>query len=119
MNSISSEEFEQLVANAIDGLPEPLASRMSNVAISVQDLPGDDEAGDSQLLGLYEGIPLTERDGNYSGVLPDRITLFKRNLELAADGPRDLEKLVRETIIHEIAHHFGIDDDRLEELGWD
>lgn len=120
---MTSEEFESLVVEALDGLPAELASQMNNVQVVVQDTPDPDDLDEGDdagnLLGLYQGVPLTERDGEYFGVLPDRITLYKQNLERAAATPEELREVVRETVIHEIAHHFGIDDDRLEELGWD
>lgn len=114
--------FETLVHEALDDLPEELAAKMSNVEIVVKDVPerGDlDSAEDpDRLLGLYHGIPLTDRGEGYFGVLPDRITLFQHNIERLARSAKDLKSIVRLTVIHEIAHHFGIDDDRLEELGW-
>lgn len=120
--SWSQEQFEELVGLALEDLPQTLSRHMSNVGIFVEEDPPpevlDEEEDGSNLLGLYEGVPLTERDSDYWGVLPDRITLFKRNLENAAEGAEDLKELVRETVIHEVAHHFGIDDDRLDELGW-
>lgn len=82
--------------------------------VILENAPNDDEF----LLGLYEGIPLTRRDSSYFGVLPDRISLFKNNIEQAARDIDDLKEIIRTTVIHEFAHHFGIDDDRLEELGW-
>ena len=108
-------EFEQLVSEALDGIPDELLRLLQNVVVLTADEPPPD---DPDLLGLYEGIPLTERDNWYSGVLPDRITIFR--------GPtlrmvRDHDEAVREvqvTVVHEIAHHFGIDDDRLHELGY-
>ncbi len=105
--------FERLVADALDALPEELGCLMENVAVVVEDRhPTDD------LLGLYEGVPLTERD-DYGGlVMPDLITLYRLSL---CDFVRNEEELVEEvtiTVVHEIAHHFGIDDDRLHEWGW-
>ncbi len=105
--------FERLVADALDALPEELGRLMENVAVVVEDRhPTDD------LLGLYEGVPLTERD-DYGGlVMPDLITLYRLSL---CDFVRNEEELVEEvtiTVVHEIAHHFGIDDDRLHEWGW-
>jgi len=88
---------------------------MDNVEVFVADEPAD---GQRNLLGLYEGIPLTQRGLGYAGVVPDRITLFRRNIERVARGNADrLRGLVRETVVHEIAHHFGISDERLDELG--
>ena len=123
MHPLTDADFESLVTDALDGLPAALAERMSNVEVTVEDVPGA-EAGEfsvdgENLLGLYHGIPLTDRSEAYSGVLPDRITLYKNNLERRASTKEDLRDAVRRTVIHEVAHHFGIDDDRLEELGWD
>ncbi len=119
---VSLEIFEELAGEALDSLPEELLDEMSNVEIVVEDVPGDEVAGDlldgEGLLGLYVGIPLTERAEAYWGVLPDRIFLYQRNIEAVAESLDDLRELVRTTVIHEIAHHFGIADDRLDELGW-
>ena len=119
---VSRETFEDLAGEALDSLPEELLDQMSNVEIVVEDVPGDEVAGGllggEGLLGLYLGIPLTERSEAYWGVLPDRIYLYQRNIEAVAESLDDLRELVRTTVIHEIAHHFGIDDDRLDELGW-
>ncbi len=111
--------FERLVAEALRTLPPPLLDHLDNVQLTIEDVPPADPvgSGDEILLGLYQGIPRTER-GIDGGWLPDRITLFRRPLELRARSARDLAALVRETVIHEIAHHLGIDDDRLDELGW-
>lgn len=119
--SLSSEEFDELVAEALEELPAGLASRISNLEIIVRDLPdleggGEDDLED--LLGLYEGVPLTERATDYFGFLPDRITLFKLNIESEAQDRAGVKEVVRATVLHEVAHHFGIDDDRLDELGW-
>ena len=106
-------QFEELVADALDALPPELAAYFNNVVVIVED--ENDEEPD--LLGLYEGIALTERE-HYSGALPDRISLYRLPLcELAAD----LEELTEEigiTVVHEFAHHMGIDEDRLHALGW-
>ena len=101
-------------------LPGPLLDRLDNVEITVEDVPPADALEDGQeivLLGLYQGVPQTER-GWGDPMLPDRITIYRRPLELRALGRIDLAELVRETVVHEIAHHFGIDDDRLDEMGW-
>jgi predicted Zn-dependent protease with MMP-like domain len=114
MVDVSMERFEELVADALDSIPAELGRLMDNVAIVVKE--GSAASG---LLGRYDGIPLTERDASYAGmVLPDRITLFRRPiLAMCADDEEVLEQ-VRITVIHEVAHHFGIDDARLDELGW-
>jgi predicted Zn-dependent protease with MMP-like domain len=111
--------FERLVGRALDSLPDDLLDHLDNVQITVEDVPDADPLGrgDEVLLGLYQGVPRTERD-LASGLLPDRITLYRRPLEARATSRHDLQALVRETLVHEVAHHFGIDDDRLDELGW-
>ncbi|HXX89103.1 MAG TPA: metallopeptidase family protein [Acidimicrobiales bacterium] len=112
MIRVDVERFEALVEAALEGLPPALADAMDNVAVIV-----DDETPPGDLLGLYEGIPLTERDDGYSFVMPDRITIFQQTICASCDSEDDVVDMVRETVVHEIAHHFGIDDDRLDELG--
>jgi len=117
--------FEELVVEAIDELPEDILGMLDNVEIVVADAPTADqldEAGSldagEMLLGLYEGIPLTDRTGSYGMVLPDKITLFQGALESVCQDEETLRNEVRVTVIHELAHHFGISDRRLQELGW-
>lgn len=124
---LSDEEFEAAVGDALDTIPGELADQMDNVVILVRDEPepelltADDynEDGLPTLLGLYDGIPLTERDDAWSVVLPDRILIFKGPLERWCSNREELSAEIGVTVIHEIAHHFGIDDDRLHELGWE
>jgi predicted Zn-dependent protease with MMP-like domain len=114
---MSREAFEQAVAEALDGVPPELARMMDNVVVLVRD---DAPADDPDLLGLYEGTPLTERDSWWaSGSLPDRITIFRLPTLAVCDTPEEVVEEVRVTVVHEIAHHFGISDGRLHELGWD
>jgi predicted Zn-dependent protease with MMP-like domain len=109
----SAEEFEAMVADALDELPEVLARAMDNVAIVVDEWPEHD------VLGQYDGVPLTRRSPvEYGGVLPDVITIYRGPLCADARDRSDLVAQVRVTVLHEIGHHFGIDDDRLDELGW-
>ena len=105
--------------DAVSSLPPDLLGYLENVQLTVEDVPPPDPTGrgDEVLLGLYEGVPRTERSLG-TAFLPDRITLFRRPLEAQARNRRELAEVVRETVVHEIAHHFGIDDDRLDELGW-
>ena len=115
-------DFYALVERALEGLPPELSALLDNVAIVVDDWPeystplvSDDF--DNTLYGLYEGVPLTQRGASYYGALPDKITIFRGPLE--RDFSQDeLEEQIQVTVVHEIAHHFGFDDDRLEELGW-
>ena len=109
----SASTFEQLVRNAIESLPEQFRSRLSNVEIVIEDSPGNDH-----LLGHYHGVPLPNRGMGYSGFLPDKITIYRLPIERRARSPEELAEQVRITVWHEIAHHFGIDDDRLRELGF-
>jgi predicted Zn-dependent protease with MMP-like domain len=115
-------DFYELVERALEGLPPELSSLLDNVAIVVDDWPEYStplvsEDSDNALYGLYEGVPLTQRGASYHGALPDKITIFRGPLE--RDFSQDeLEEQIQVTVVHEIAHHFGFDDDRLEELGW-
>jgi predicted Zn-dependent protease with MMP-like domain len=112
---MTRERFEELVGEALDEVPMELLNVMSNVVILVEDEPPD---GNDDLLGLYEGHALTERGWNYAGVLPDRITIYRLPTLQACDTEADVVDEVAITVVHEIAHHFGIDDHRLHELGW-
>ena len=112
---MSRERFEELVGDALDTVPEELAALVDNVVVLVEDEP---PADDPRLLGLYHGTPLTERDTRYAGVTPDRIMIYRNPiLRMCKDADQVVEE-VRITVVHEIAHHFGIDDDRLHELGY-
>ena len=118
----SAEEFERLVGQALDRIPEPLAKMMDNVAVFVEDWPTAAQLGNGNgftLLGLYQGVDLTRRSAlSYSGAMPDRITIFRGPINRLADSEAELVEIVTRTVIHEVAHHFGISDRRLEELGW-
>ena len=107
--------FHEHVARAVDSLPPELREAMSNVEIVVE----EENPEDPDLYGLYLGIPLTERDTGYAGALPDKIAIYRLPLvEEFGDDPEVLEDEIRITVLHEIAHHFGVDEDRLTELGW-
>lgn len=108
------QRFDELVSAALDLIPPELTAAMDNVVVLVEDRHPDDPA----LLGLYEGVALTERDSDYAGSLPDAITIYREPLLDACASDDEVVEEVAITVIHEIAHHFGIDDDRLEELGW-
>ncbi|MEV0132310.1 metallopeptidase family protein [Dactylosporangium sp. NPDC050688] len=113
--TMSKERFEELVGEALDEVPEELLDLMDNVVILVVDDPPADEP---DLLGLYEGYSLTERGWDYSGVLPDRISIYRNPILAICDDEDDVVEEVAITVVHEIAHHFGIDDRRLHALGW-
>jgi predicted Zn-dependent protease with MMP-like domain len=118
---IGQARFEELVADALDSLPASLGELIDNVAVIVEDWPtAEQQAGRrGTLLGLYEGIALTHRSPlSYSGAMPDRITIFRRPIASLARTEDELVRIVTTTVIHEVAHHFGISDARLEELGW-
>jgi len=110
---VEPHRFEEMVVTALDGLPEDLGRLMRNVAVTVEH-----GAGPPGLLGLYEGVPLTARTSQYAGVLPDRITIYRQAICAICRTEDEVAEQVRRTVIHEIAHHFGIDDARLRELGW-
>jgi len=111
------DSFERLVDQALDGIPDELARLVQNVVVLVEDEPPEDEPDD--LLGLYDGVALTERDHMMAGgVLPDRIFIFRNPLLDYCDDEAQLIEEVRITVVHEVAHHFGIDDDRLHDLGY-
>jgi predicted Zn-dependent protease with MMP-like domain len=105
--------FEEMVMNALDDLPEELGQLMSNIVVMVEHGPGP-----QGLLGLYEGVPLTSRTTGYTGVLPDHITIYRLAICAICRSEQGVADQVRRTVIHEVAHHFGIDDERLHELGW-
>jgi predicted Zn-dependent protease with MMP-like domain len=110
---VDAARFEALVADALDRIPEALGRRMDNVVVQVRD-----RSPDRHLLGLYEGIPLTERD-TYGGLaLPDRITIYRLPICAMCADEEEVVEQVRITVVHEVAHHFGIDDERLDQLGW-
>ena len=111
---VSRERFEELVADALDSLPPELGGAMENVAVMVED-----NARGRSLFGLYEGVPLTRRGPmTYGGAMPDRITLYRKTICSVCSSEEEVVAQVRKTVVHEVAHHFGISDPRLEELGW-
>jgi predicted Zn-dependent protease with MMP-like domain len=113
---MSRERFEELVDEALDAIPAEIAGVVRNVVVLVEDEAPPD---DPELLGLYDGVALTERDANHSLELPDRIFIYRNNLLDLCDSEEELVEEVNITVVHEIAHHFGIDDDQLHELGYD
>ena len=121
---LDEAKFESWVDRALDDLPEWVREHMENVAVVVASWPTPDQRhtagikGDALLLGLYEGIPLTQRGRGYNLTPPDRITLFQGPLEMVARNPRDLLRLIRQTVIHEIAHHFGFSEVEIHRLGY-
>ena len=119
---MEQDRFEELVRQALQGLPEEIAERMHNVDVEVQPEPSGAQLAalgvpsGATLLGLYQGVPLTKRTGGYNLVPPDRIIIFQRPLEHVARDEADLVLRVRSTVVHEVAHHFGISDERLREI---
>jgi len=120
---MTREEFQDCVARALDGLPEEIAGRMENIAVVVRDLPTRRELREARvrrkrsLLGLYTGVPLGWRGPHYGNVLPDRVVLYQKNIE-AAFPPERLVQGIRDVLLHEIGHHFGLSDARLRRLGY-
>jgi predicted Zn-dependent protease with MMP-like domain len=111
--TIDDDLFEQMVATALDSLPEELGHLIRNVAVTVEHGPGP-----RGLLGLYEGVPMTSRTTGYAGVLPDRITIYQQAICAICRTEAEVVEQVRRTVIHEVGHYFGISDERLRELGW-
>jgi predicted Zn-dependent protease with MMP-like domain len=114
MVEIERPEFEDLVADALDGLPPDIATVMDNVAVFVEDA----SPGGRRLLGLYEGVPLTERTSAYVLTTPDRITVYRLPILAMCRTRDEVRHQVQVTVVHEVGHHFGIDDDRLHDLGY-
>ena len=113
MIDVPRERFEELVGDALDGIPEELGQYMDNVAVFVEDIPPE-----PRLLGLYQGVPLTARGTSYSATMPDRISIYRRTICAISNTEDEVVEQVRRTVIHEVGHHFGISDPRLRELGW-
>lgn len=113
MVNVDEETFGRLVDAAIDSIPVELRQRMRNVVVAVEDM-----GASPNLLGLYHGVPLTSRTTSYAGVLPDQITIYRLPILRHCETLEDVVRQVRVTVVHEVAHHFGIDDKRLHELGW-
>ena len=120
---MDSQRFEQLVIRAIESLPGEFRDRLDNIDIVIADRPSLEQLESlggrrgETLLGLYEGVPLIHRHGGYGMVAPDKITVFKKAIEAVCRNDTQVISEVRRVVLHEIAHHFGIDDDRLRELG--
>jgi predicted Zn-dependent protease with MMP-like domain len=118
---VTPERFDELVDEALEAIPPSLLRLVENVAVVVEEEPtaAQREAHGGLLLGLYEGVRLTDRSPmSYSGVMPDRITIFRANHRRVCANEEDLRSRITKTVVHEIGHHFGIGDDRLTELGW-
>ncbi|MDR1386128.1 MAG: metallopeptidase family protein [Propionibacteriaceae bacterium] len=112
---ITDDEFEELVAEALDSIPTDFWDRVDNLVVLIEPEPPE---SDPELLGLYDGIPLSERDSSYGAVLPDRVLIFRGPLRRMAFDKADLAEQVAITVVHEIGHFFGFEDDDLDELGW-
>ena len=121
---VSKADFARLVEEALAELPEPFAAHLEQITVEIKDRPsrkllrsvGLDD--DELLLGLYQGIALPDRSVQHSGVLPDRILIFQEDVELASDSPEQLVREIRTTVLHEIGHHFGMDEDDLDAIGY-
>jgi predicted Zn-dependent protease with MMP-like domain len=119
------KRFEALVLRALETIPDPIRARMDNVDVVIEDRPTAAQRAelemepDEEIFGLYEGTPLIERGITADPLMPDKITIFQRPLEEACETDEEITEEVRRTIVHEVAHHFGFDEDRLAELGYD
>jgi len=121
---VSKQRFAELVEQALGELPEPFATHLEEVSVEIKQRPTDKQlkdqglGDDELLLGLYVGHPMTERSVEYSGMLPDAIYIFQEDIELVSRSEKELVEQVRTTVLHEIGHHFGMDEDDLDELGY-
>ena len=121
---LSRKRFEKIVSEALDELPEEIGEALSNIYVVVEQGPSEETNGElnlqsrHELLALYEGIPLTERNTNYGVVLPDRITIFQGPIQVMGSSLPELIDEIKIAVVHEVAHHFGIEDERLLELGY-
>jgi predicted Zn-dependent protease with MMP-like domain len=116
---VNKRRFEQVVDTALESLPSWVVERIDNLVVVVEEKPSPDQDPDGDLLGLYEGVSLHDRSGDYWGALPDQITIFRLpHLEMGLSD-KELEQQIRRTVLHEIGHFLGIDDDRLHEIGYD
>jgi predicted Zn-dependent protease with MMP-like domain len=120
LSAMTQEDFEEIVNAGIDAIPDKFLELMDNVAIVIEDEPSHDQIKKMKLrpgwtlFGLYEGVPQLRRGFNYTAVLPDKITIFQKSIEQAARTPEEVKALVRDTVWHEIAHHFGMDEEEVE-----
>ena len=121
---VSKQRFAELVEEALRELPEPFAAHLEEVSVEIKDRPSDKQLkdqgleDDELLLGLYVGHPMTERSVEYSGMLPDAIYVFQEDIELVSRSEKELIQQVRTTVLHEIGHHFGMDENDLDDLGY-
>lgn len=114
MHRVSEEEFDELLGDALDALPERFASALDNVALFVEDV----DPANPRRRGLYSGVPLTKRGHAYKGHLPDRITIYRQPIMATSSDREGLETTIRQVVLHEIAHHFGISDSQLRTMGY-
>jgi len=115
---MDEKRFEEIIEKAIFRLPQEFKDGLENIEVTVEDFPGFKQPRKTILLGLYEGIPLDERTHYYAGVLPDKITLYRKNIEAICSTEEEMIEQIKTTLLHEIGHYFGITDKRLRELGY-
>ncbi|MCI0449201.1 MAG: metallopeptidase family protein [Chlorobi bacterium] len=124
MISVSEEEFQQLMDESIENIPELFKDKIENLAFIVEPYPSESDLGKvglkekHSLLGLYSGVPYTHRTTWYTGVTPDRIILFQRNIEALCNSIEQLKEKIREVVIHEVAHYFGMNEDEIRKAGY-
>jgi predicted Zn-dependent protease with MMP-like domain len=122
MFELGPEEFEKVIAEAIDSLPDEFKTKLDNVDVVVEEVPPREVARKlprgTLLLGLYQGVPQKRRTSQYGLVLPDKISLFKRNIEAISSSREDIHAQIRKTLLHEIGHHFSLTDGELRRMGW-
>ncbi len=122
---LSADEFGKLVDEALAEIPPALRKYLDNVVVDVESMPSREDLAEveiddpTELLGLYHGTPLTERGVEFAGLMPDRITIFQKNIERICRSRREIIEEIRTTVLHEIGHHFGLDEDDLYDVGYD
>lgn len=114
MTPVTQEEFEAMINDALDAIPDEFAKHMTNMVVLARDFNDDDPT----LLGLFEGVPLTEQHSNHTGFLPDAVFVYKNALEAMCSDSDELREEVRITVLHEVGHYFGLEEHELHELGW-
>lgn len=115
---MNKKEFKIVVQKALDTLPGEFLEKLQNIEVTIEDKPSHSRSKGSLLLGLYQGVPLEKRGSYYAGVLPDKITLFQKNIEAICSTESEMIEEIQKTLLHEIGHYFGISEKRLRELGF-
>jgi len=115
---MNEKQFEDIIEKAIRQLPDEFRNGLDNIEVTIEDIPDFKVPKNTILLGLYQGVPLDERTHYYAGILPDKITLYRKNIEAVCGTEEEMIEQIKTTLLHEIGHYFGINDKRLREMGY-